>query len=92
MNPDGTDRKQLTHSALDIEGFSFSPDGSKVILIKSIPYNDIIKKNPSDLPKATGRVITDLNYRHWDHYVETIAHPFMAAVNDNAITDGIDIM
>ena len=92
MNPDGTDRRQLTHDATEIEGFKFSPDGSKVILIKSIPYHGSIKKNPSDLPKATGRLATDLNYRHWDHYVESIAHPFVAQVTADGIDEGIDIL
>ena len=92
MNPDGTDRRQLTHDTTEIEGFKFSPDGSKVILIKSIPYHGSIKKNPSDLPKATGRLATDLNYRHWDHYVESIAHPFIAQVTADGIDEGIDIL
>jgi len=92
MNPDGTDRRQLTHDTTEIEGFKFSPDGSKVILIKSIPYHGSIKKNPSDLPKATGRLATDLNYRHWDHYVESIAHPFVAQVTADGIDEGIDIL
>ena len=69
MNPDGTDRKQLTNDKLGIEGFKFSPDGKKVILIKELPYHGTIKENPSDLPLATGRLVTDMNYRHWDHYV-----------------------
>ena len=69
MNADGTDRRQLTHDKTGIEGYKFSPDGTKVILIKSQAFNEIIKKNPDDLPKATGRVVTDLMYRHWDHYV-----------------------
>ena len=92
MNSDGTDRVKLTSSSIDIEGFSFSPDGSKVILIKSIPYHGSIQKNPDDLPKATGRLVTDLNYRHWDHYVESIAHPFVAAVNGNQVGEGEDIL
>ena len=92
MNPDGTDRRQLTHDTTEIEGYKFSPDGSKVILIKSIPYHGSIKKNPSDLPKATGRLATDLNYRHWDHYVEAIAHPFVAQVTADGIDEGIDIL
>ena len=92
MNPDGTDRRQLTHDTTEIEGFKFSLDGSKVILIKSIPYHGSIKKNPSDLPKATGRLATDLNYRHWDHYVESIAHPFVAQVTADGIDEGIDIL
>ncbi len=92
MNADGSERTQLTKSATPIEGFKFSPDGTKVILIKSIPYNDIIKKNPVDLPLATGRLVTDLNYRHWDHYVESIPHPFVADVTASGITEGEDIM
>ena len=92
MNPDGTGRVKFTNSGIDIEGFKFSPDGSKVILIKSLPYNDIIKKNPDDLPKASGRLITDMNYRHWDHYVESIPHPFVAEVNGNTIDEGVDVL
>lgn len=92
MLPDGTDRRQLTHSATDIEGYKFSPDGKHVILIKSLPYHESIKENPSDLPLATGRLVTDLNYRHWDHYVETVAHPFVADVTADGIGDGVDIL
>ena len=92
MNADGTGRTQLTKSATAIEGFKFSPDGKKVILTKSIPYNDIIKKNPDDLPLATGMLATDLMYRHWDHYVTSIPHPFVADVTESGITEGTDIM
>ena len=92
MNADGTDRRQLSNSGGKIEAFKFSPDGTKVILIKSIPYNGVIKKNPDDLPLATGRLATDLMYRHWDHYVETIPHPFVAEVTANGIAEGKDIM
>ena len=92
MNPNGSDRVKLTTSKTDIEGFRFSPDGKNVILIKSIPYHGSIKKNPDDLPKATGMLITDMNYRHWDHYVESILHPFVAKVNGNTVDEGRDIM
>ena len=93
MNADGTNRKKLSSSDIEIEGFRFSPDRKKVLLIKSLPYHGTIKKNPSDLPKASGRLITDMNYRHWDHYVETIAHPFVAEVTANGISkNDIDII
>lgn len=92
MNADGSDRRQLTKSDINIEGFKFSPDEKKVLLIKSLPYHESIKKNPDDLPLATGRVITDLNYRHWDHYVETVAHPFVANVTENGVDNGKDII
>ncbi len=92
MASDGTDRKKLSNSEKEIEGYKFSPDEKRVILIKSLPYHESIKKNPDDLPLATGRIVTDLNYRHWDHYVESIPHPFVADVTDNGIGEGKDIL
>jgi len=92
MNADGTDRKQISKTSKDIEGFKFSPDGKQVILLHSIDYYEVIKKNPEDLPKASGRLVTDLMYRHWDHYVESIQHPFVAEVTEDGIKDGIDIL
>ena len=94
MKQDGTDRKQLSKTNGEVEGFKFSPDRKKVIILKSLPFHEVIKKNPDDLPKATGRRVTDLMYRHWDHYVETIQHPFVYSVGDGfAVTDnGTDIL
>ena len=94
MNADGSNRQQLSKTDGEVEGFKFSPDGRKVIILKSIPFYEIIQKNPDDLPKATGRLVTDLMYRHWDHYVESIQHPFVFTVGDGfAITNnGKDIL
>lgn len=92
MSPDGNNRKQLSHTEGTIEGFSFSPDGKKVVYIKNIPYHGTIRETPSDLPKATGLLITDMNYRHWDHYVQTITHPFVANITQEGIQEGKDIM
>ena len=93
MKLDGSERRQLSKTDGNVEGFLFSPDQKKVILLKSIPFHEIIKENPSDLPKATGRLVTDLMYRHWDHYVETIQHPFVCSVSGDGIaTDMTDIL
>ena len=94
MNADGSERKQLSETEGKVEGFMFSPDRKKVIILQSIDFNEIIKKNPEDLPKATGRLVTDLMYRHWDHYVETIQHPFVFTVGDGfaVATEGKDIL
>ena len=92
MNADGSSRKQLTNDKTGIDGFKFSPDEKHVLLVKQIPFHEIIKENPSDLPKATGRLITDMNYRHWDEHVETIPHPFLAEVSTGGINEGVDIM
>ena len=94
MKADGSERKQLSKTDGKVEGFKFSPDHSKVIILKSMPFYEIIKKNPDDLPKATGRRVTDLMYRHWDHYVESIQHPFVYTVGEGlAIAgNGMDIL
>ena len=94
MNADGTNRRQLSKTDGKVEGFKFSPDRQKVIIVQSMPFHEIIRKNPDDLPKATGRRVTDLMYRHWDHYVESIQHPFVAAVGDGfaVANDGTDIL
>ena len=92
MNADGTDRRQLSHTDGSVEGYKFSPDGSQVILLKSLPFHEVIKENPADLPKATGRLVTDLMYRHWDHYVESIQHPFVAQVTASGIGAGKDLL
>jgi len=94
MNADGTNRKQLSKTKGEVEGFLFSPDRQKVVILKSIPYHDIIAERPSDLPKSTGRVVNDLMYRHWDHYVESIQHPFLCTVSDGFTigTDQIDLL
>ena len=77
MKANGKGRKQLTQTDGEVEGFLFSPDQKKIILVKQVPYHDIIAERPADLPKSTGRVVNDLMYRHWDHYVESIPHPFV---------------
>ena len=94
MNSDGSNRQQLSKTDGNVEGYKFSPDGKKVIILKSIPFNEVIKENPKDLPKATGRLVTDLMYRHWDHYVESIQHPFVYSVGDGFVIadNGTDIL
>ena len=94
MKTNGADRKQLSNTDGAVEGFKFAPDGKHVIILKSIPFHEVIKENPKDLPKATGRLVTDLMYRHWDHYVESIQHPFVFSVGDgfSVANDGTDIL
>ncbi len=93
MNAKGKSRKQVTKTGGEVQGFIFAPDQKRVIIIKAVPYHDIIQERPADLPQSTGRVITDLMYRHWDHYVESIPHPFVCSVNgDGSIAEEFDIL
>jgi len=91
MNADGSGRKQLTNYDGDIEGFAFSPDENKVLFVSQIKtVASTVDKYP-DLPKATGRIITDLMYKHWDEWVTTAPHPFVADFN-NGLENITDIL
>lgn len=92
MNPDGSGRKQLTQYEGDIEGFSFSPDGKKLLFIAQVKtVKSTADKHPY-LPKATGIIVTDLMYKHWDEWVTTAPHPFVADFDGNAISNVTDIL
>ena len=92
MNPDGTDRKRLSDYDKDIEGFAFSPDEKKVLFISQVKtVNSTADKYP-DLDKATGVIITDLMYKHWDEWVTTVPHPFVADFDGESISNPVDVM
>lgn len=92
MNADGTERHAATNIEGGIEGFLFSPDQSKVVLISTVKYNRTASDIYPDLPKATGRVIDDLMYKHWDTWVTEIPHPFIGSFDGQTVTDLKDIM
>ena len=92
MAPDGTDRKQVTRIEGGLSDYLFSPDETKLAYIKEISFGKSTKEVYPDLPKATGRIVTDLMYKHWDEWVETIPHIFIASVGNELITSGKDIL
>ena len=92
MAPDGTDRKQVTRIEGGLSDYLFSPDETKLAYIKEITFGKSTKEVYPDLPKATGRIVTDLMYKHWDEWVETIPHIFIASVGNEPITSGKDIL
>ena len=92
MNPDGTGRKQLSAFNGNIEGFAFSPDEKKVLFIAQVKTVETVADKHPDLPKATGIIATDLMYRHWDEWVTTAPHPFVADFDGQAVAQPIDIL
>ncbi len=92
MNADGSGRKQVTDIEKGVSGFVFSPDETKLLLISNIKYSRDAKDIYPDLPKATGRVIDDMMYKHWDQWVTEIPHPFLADFDGAKATNVIDIM
>ena len=92
MNPDGSGRKQLTNYDGDIEGFSISPDGKKILFVSQVKTVKSTADKYPDLPKASGIIVTDLMYKHWDEWVTTAPHPFVADFDGNSISNIVDIL
>ncbi len=92
MNPDGSERVQLSSFAGEIDGFKFSPDESKVLFISQVKYGERTVDKYPDLDKASGMVIDDLMYKHWDEWVQTVPHPFIADIEGGKLTNERDIL
>ena len=92
MNPDGSEKKRLSNYDGDIEGFLFSPDEKRVIYVTQVKTVPSTADLYPDLPKATGLVISDLMYRHWDEWTSTAPHPFVADFDGNSISGGVDVL
>ncbi len=92
MAADGTDRRKATAVAGGIGGFVLSPDESHIIIIGNVKYARSAGDLYPDLPLATGRVIDDLMYKHWDEWVTEIPHPFVGTFDGLLVGELTDIM
>jgi len=92
MNPDGKERTQLGSVEKGIEGFKFSPDGKKILYIATVKSVKTAADRYPDLDKASGRIIDDLMYKHWDEWVESVPHPFIADFDGHSLSNAIDLM
>ena len=92
MDADGSNRKQVSDIEKGVQGFVVSPDGTKVVLISTVKYARTAQDVYPDLPKATGRIIDDLMYKHWDEWVTEIPHPFIADFDGSKLSNIADIM
>ena len=81
MSPDGSEARQLTHYEGDIEGFAFSPDGTRLLFIAQVKVVKPTTALHPDLDKTTGIIVNDLMYKHWDEWVTTAPHPFVADIS-----------
>ena len=92
MRSDGSHRKQLTHLDTDLETFLFSPDESKLMYVTTVQHGKRVSDLYPDLDKSSGKVIDDLMFKHWDEWVETVPHPFVADVTDEGIENSVDLL
>ncbi len=92
ITPDGQHLEQISDLEGGLTGFRYAPDMKHIMYTKMVTLHPEIRQPYADMPKADVRKITDLMYRHWDHYVDgEFSHIFITDYS-NKITDGKDIM
>ena len=80
MKANGSGARKVSDIPGGISEFKLSPDQTKVMYIAQVQYATKPTDLYPDLPKSSGREIDGLMYRHWDCFVETIPHTFVADV------------
>ncbi|MCL2597074.1 MAG: S9 family peptidase [Paludibacter sp.] len=92
MNPDGSNRIQITNREGGINDFMYSPDNQKILFIADVKYGERTVDVYPDLPQASGKIIDDLMYKHWDEWVESVPHPFVADFDGKQISNEVDLL
>ena len=93
MDANGKHRKQLSFMDKDVEGFLFSPDMKNVLMVMGVPNPLVKEKQYEDLPKASGMIADDMMFRHWDSWVTTLPHPFVAAFDGKKVAEkAVDLL
>ncbi len=92
MDREGKNRVKIGEYGNGISEFKLSPDETKILFVSNIKSIQKAGDVWSDLEKATGRMIDKLMYRHWDHFVEEIPHPFVADFDGKSISNIFDIL
>ncbi len=92
MDSNGKNVKQISECETGVSGFKFSPGEKQIAYYTEIKFGKRTKDVYEDLPEASGRIVDDLMYKHWDEWVETIPHIFIAAYNNGKLQNIVDIL
>ncbi|MCQ2338166.1 MAG: S9 family peptidase [Paludibacteraceae bacterium] len=92
MNADGSQRTQISKGDKDVVDYIYSADSKQVILIHNVKYGETATDLYPDLDKTTGRVVTDLMYKHWDEWTDNVPHPFVYDYDGEVLTNARDIL
>jgi len=92
MNADGTSAVQISDIEGGINDFKISPDMSKIVYAKDVAVDPTTLDKHPDLPKANARIITDLMYRHWDTWVDSYSHIFVADYDGKSVKNPVDLL
>ncbi len=92
MNPDGSDRQKISDIEKGVQSFKYSPDGKKILYISDVKYGERTSDKYKDLDKASGRIVDSLMYKHWDEWVESVPHPFVADFDGKSLSNVVDVL
>jgi len=92
MDSEGKNQVQITEVEGGISGYKYAPDMSKILYLKEVKLDSTVADKYPDLDKADAKIVEDLMYRHWDTWVETYSHVFVANYDGKTISDDIDIL
>ena len=93
MDIDGKNKKQISKTDKDISAFEYAPAGDKLWYLADVKLDSTTQDLYPDLPEASGRVITDLMYRHWDSWSDySYSHIFIADLKKRTFENGTDIL
>ena len=92
MNLDGSKPVQVSEIRGGISGFKYSPDGTKIMFTADVKMKKDVHDLFPDLPKANAYLENDLMYKHWDEWVQTVPHPFVADYKDGKIANAVDLL
>lgn len=92
MDVDGSNPVQVTQVKNGITGFKYSPDCSYLLYTADVKIGKDIHDLFPDLPKANAHLETDLMYKHWDEWIQTVPHPFVGVYKDGKIENEVDIL
>lgn len=92
IQPDGLGLKQISQIDGDLNGFSFSPDQTKLMYCMDVKVDSETIDIHPDMPKAKVRIIDNLMYRHWNYWEDgRYSHLFIANFVQGEITNANDI-
>ncbi len=90
----GENEKQITDFYSGIGGFEFYPDESKALFVSEVypdcatPECNEAKDRALKEKKSSGKIFTELMYRHWDRWRgDKRSHLFLFDIEKNAYTD-----
>ncbi|MDR0363636.1 MAG: S9 family peptidase [Bacteroidales bacterium] len=92
MDIDGKQRTQISNVKDGISGFMYAPDGKRILFSADVEKENKFEYLFEGLDKSSGRIMDDLMYRHWDHWVDFYSHIFIADYDGNSLSNVIDLL